>query len=201
MDLILKLVQVAQDVLDVTLQSKGGRYRSSSAAMSLIAQQASEMAISAEEQLPHSLLLLAATRGVEFERTVRAARGEPLPIPGVPYGETPNKPVPEAMQKVRASRIGGPPALCVAMLCPHSSPPARCQIVAGMQKVAKGWMQKKEYKRQKAASRIQAFVRGRAARKEVDRMRAAAGLPPLQYVQASRPRNDPPRVPSDPTED
>jgi hypothetical protein len=94
-------VQVPQDLLDIAIQSNGGKYRSSSASMALIAKQAQEMSLSAQDgNLPHSLLLLAATRGVDFDRTVRAARGLPLPIPGVPYGEDPSKQLPESLQKV-----------------------------------------------------------------------------------------------------
>mmetsp|Transcript_14731 Transcript_14731/g.38224 ORF Transcript_14731/g.38224 Transcript_14731/m.38224 type:complete len:97 (+) Transcript_14731:2-292(+) len=47
-------------------------------------------------------------------------------------------------------------------------------------------MQKKEYKRQRAAGKIQAFMRGRWDRIRVEDMRAAAGLPPLRAKYVSR---------------
>uniref|UniRef100_A0A7S1SQN6 Uncharacterized protein n=2 Tax=Tetraselmis chuii TaxID=63592 RepID=A0A7S1SQN6_9CHLO len=156
---------VPQDLDDVVLQ--GEAFKESNLAASV---RGDELALAASEGMAqlsvadtggkpqHHLLALATmTPGVTEARVVQAARGGPLPIPGVPYGEDPARPVPYAMEKV----------------------------VHGMQKVAKGWMQKKEYKRQRAAGKIQAFVRGRWDRMRVAKMRAEMGLPPLgaKYVR------------------
>mmetsp|Transcript_40435 Transcript_40435/g.96088 ORF Transcript_40435/g.96088 Transcript_40435/m.96088 type:complete len:961 (-) Transcript_40435:290-3172(-) len=109
--------------------------------------------VQGEDPEQHPLLALALDKGVYASHAIQAARGDSLPLPGVSFGTDSVRPVPTAMQK----------------------------IAAGMQKIAKGWMQKKIYRQRQAALRIQALVRGRQARKKVAQMRAERGLAPFRY--------------------